>query len=334
MVVTCDHCGARYRFDDERISGRGARITCPRCKHVFLVHKDEEEPVPVEELPPLDVHSLDFSAVGIRSWKVKVAIGLVYDFSDYKTLRKYIKEGRVTEADHLSYDNESWVEIGSLSDLKQYFIDIYREAQQAQAALEAAEEAAAQAAAHPSQEEAEAIADALLDAVEADDEVLDAELDVEVEVENGDEAEEDEAPDEEEPEAPEAAPEAAPEEDDRSADEIGDDLLAAMEEAVAAEAGGIDLDMDALLEKNKEEQEEAPAPRRNLESAALAQVQATGNADAQTHKFVDPFEALKQTRKARTKGRSSSRKKSKKANKKEEGSNRKQKVLLVAQVIT
>ena len=99
MVVTCEHCGARYRLDPGRIQGRGARITCPRCRHVFVVYQDGAgDEVRTEAVPddrPTDVNSLDFSAVGISTWKVKTGIGLVYDFSDYKTLRKYLKEGRV-----------------------------------------------------------------------------------------------------------------------------------------------------------------------------------------------------------------------------------------------
>ena len=42
MIVTCDHCGARYKLDESRISGRGAKITCPRCKHVFVVYREQE----------------------------------------------------------------------------------------------------------------------------------------------------------------------------------------------------------------------------------------------------------------------------------------------------
>ena len=42
MIVTCDHCGARYKLDESRVSGRGAKITCPRCKHVFVVYREQE----------------------------------------------------------------------------------------------------------------------------------------------------------------------------------------------------------------------------------------------------------------------------------------------------
>lgn len=159
MIVTCDHCGARYKLDEARISGRGAKITCPRCSHVFVVYREQAADIEpqalavggdriasstgggahpdggegVENAPPglelepavMDVHSLEFRTVGIQSWKVKVKIGLVYDFSDFKTLAKYIAEGRVTEADLLSHDGETWLAIGDIDDLEQHFVDVY-----------------------------------------------------------------------------------------------------------------------------------------------------------------------------------------------------------------
>ncbi len=149
MIVTCDHCGARYKLDDSKISGRGAKITCPRCRHVFVVYKDQgapeglaappaaasatvAPPTPAAAPAPpaaLDVHALDFRKVGIQSWKVKVKIGLVYDFSDYKTLSKYISDGRVTSSDLLSHNGTDWSAIGEIPNLKQHFVDVYVQAE-------------------------------------------------------------------------------------------------------------------------------------------------------------------------------------------------------------
>jgi predicted Zn finger-like uncharacterized protein len=137
MIVTCDHCGAKYNLDPTKVQGRGARITCPKCAHVFTVYKENadagsesnasvEEPAPSTEL---DVYNLNFKSVGIRSWKVKVKIGLVYDFSDYKTLEKYIRDGRVSGTDLLSYDGQNWVSINDAGDLKAYFVGVYQTCQ-------------------------------------------------------------------------------------------------------------------------------------------------------------------------------------------------------------
>ena len=185
MIVACEHCGARYKLDESRIAGRGAKVTCPKCRHVFVVFKDAlpdagaadaepptavagaagplGAPLPTAGSPspgapaaergadvphPVgpDVHSLEFRKVGIASWKVKVKIGLVYDFSDFKTLKKYIAEGRVTSADLLSHDGKAWTPIGDIPDLERHFVDVYLRAEAALAPPPVALSAAAGAA--------------------------------------------------------------------------------------------------------------------------------------------------------------------------------------------
>jgi len=159
MIVTCERCAARYKLDDSKIKGRGARITCPKCQHVFVVynqaqaeappeaeedHEDpsEDEPEqpassnPLAQDPDSDTglvgtarraDQLDYRKVGISTWKVKVKIGLVYDFSDIGTLRKYIQDRRVTDDDVISHDGTNWVRIGDIPDLDAYFVQVYEE---------------------------------------------------------------------------------------------------------------------------------------------------------------------------------------------------------------
>ncbi len=50
MIASCPQCDARYRVKDEKIPDRGARITCPKCGHRFVVHK-ERAAAAVEEAP-------------------------------------------------------------------------------------------------------------------------------------------------------------------------------------------------------------------------------------------------------------------------------------------
>lgn len=201
MIVSCESCKSRYKLDDAKITGRGAKITCPKCKHVFVVFAqaptvpgaspapsaspapnewEDAEPtrigkMPVEirnaeqaKPPPpattgnVSVHEvvrvpspavdptnaptmppmaspiappskdaaaraagLDFRKVGVTAWKVKVKIGLVYDFSDIKTLRKYITDGRVTPADVISHDGKAWKPIGEIPDLDAFFVEMW-----------------------------------------------------------------------------------------------------------------------------------------------------------------------------------------------------------------
>ena len=278
MVVTCEHCGARYRLDQDRIQGRGARITCPRCRHVFVVYQSKEGHVANEAVAddrPTDVHALDFKSVGIANWKVKTSIGLVYDFSDYKTLRKYLQEGRVSASDSLSHDGEQWSEIKDISDLETHFIDTYVSARSA-LKQEAQDEVAAENAANEA-----------VDAGEIADGILDQLSTAEVDVDEGSDEASDEGSDEVQ--------------EDASADDIANQLLAAVEAASADEGDGegIELDMDSILEAASAavSQEQAPAgARRGRENKAVKQVAKTGNDDVNPHQFVDPFEALKQAR--------------------------------------
>ncbi len=300
MVVTCDHCGARYRLAEERISGSGARITCPKCRHVFVVHNDEPAP------PALDVHKLDYRSVGIQSWKVKVAIGLVYDFSDYRTLQKYIKEGRVTTTDNLSHDGTNWTEISTIPNLEQHFIDVYRTAEAAAARSveesvvedeegidEGTEEGTEEGNEEEIGEEIDDV-DALAEALsEADDDGPELEIEVD------------------------AGTDEALEDEDVNVDQIADDLLAAVEAASRAEDEAIDLDMDALLEGAASAKRPA-AVRRKSEQKAISSVPSTGNRQAVDHQFVDPFEAMKQQRSVRNRSSAgASPKKSKKKKAKE-----------------
>ena len=239
MQVTCEHCSAEYDLDPGEITGRGVRITCPSCAHVFIVYqqetpqessgndgidieidlddkgeldididfdamfdevlsgveetpsenkpedspstipvevamqKDEEqddffspEPSSVqdnhknqsggavnepshssvqesvgtsddtaqgidvitdEQVASLDVHSLNFASVGIKSWKVKKSIGLMFEYSDYKTFQKSRNDGRISEADQISPDGENWVSMAEIADFEAYFCRTYLE---------------------------------------------------------------------------------------------------------------------------------------------------------------------------------------------------------------
>ena len=181
MIVSCESCKSRYKLDDSKVTGRGAKITCPKCKHVFVVlaptaalsdaprpallpvpgagnEWEDDEPTRVgrEEAeaaaaeaavsaghhvvrpravaaPPAATReqiaaraaTLDFRKVGVSAWKVNVRIGLVYDFSDIKTLRRYIQDGRVTPADVISHDGKSWKPLGEIPDLDVFFVESY-----------------------------------------------------------------------------------------------------------------------------------------------------------------------------------------------------------------
>ena len=125
MIVTCPACSSRYKLDDSKIKGRGAKITCPGCKHRFVVVKDAK-PKPVSSVPA-DLASRDFQNVGI-TWTVRKDIGLTYDVYDLATFRRYLDDGRVTTDDQLSYDNTTWKKIAEIDDLDAFFWDVWQRA--------------------------------------------------------------------------------------------------------------------------------------------------------------------------------------------------------------
>lgn len=49
LKVQCDACAARYKLDESRIKGKGARITCPKCGHQFVVYKRDLDIPDVED---------------------------------------------------------------------------------------------------------------------------------------------------------------------------------------------------------------------------------------------------------------------------------------------
>ncbi len=85
----------------------------------------------VREEQDLKASELDFREVGIITWKVKVSIGLVYDFSDIMTLKKYLDDQKVTPDDLISHNAKDWVRIGDVGNLDEHFVRTWKAARQA-----------------------------------------------------------------------------------------------------------------------------------------------------------------------------------------------------------
>jgi predicted Zn finger-like uncharacterized protein len=43
MIIQCEQCRTKFRLDDEKVSDRGVKVRCAKCRHVFTVHKDGEQ---------------------------------------------------------------------------------------------------------------------------------------------------------------------------------------------------------------------------------------------------------------------------------------------------
>jgi len=51
MIIECEKCGTKYRFDESLIVGEGVRVRCSRCKHVFFQENPSRESI----APPAEV---------------------------------------------------------------------------------------------------------------------------------------------------------------------------------------------------------------------------------------------------------------------------------------
>jgi predicted Zn finger-like uncharacterized protein len=43
MIITCESCKTKFRFDPSRFSGRMSKVRCTRCGNIFVVSKPNEE---------------------------------------------------------------------------------------------------------------------------------------------------------------------------------------------------------------------------------------------------------------------------------------------------
>jgi len=46
MIIQCEQCRTKFKLDDEKVSDRGVKVRCAKCRHVFTVRKQSEAPVP------------------------------------------------------------------------------------------------------------------------------------------------------------------------------------------------------------------------------------------------------------------------------------------------
>ncbi len=49
MIIKCEQCQTKFRLDDSKVTDKGAKVRCTKCKHVFTVHKQQPEPEAEEQ---------------------------------------------------------------------------------------------------------------------------------------------------------------------------------------------------------------------------------------------------------------------------------------------
>ncbi len=44
MIIKCEQCQTKFRLDDSKVTDKGVKVRCAKCKHVFSVRKEQPEP--------------------------------------------------------------------------------------------------------------------------------------------------------------------------------------------------------------------------------------------------------------------------------------------------
>ena len=56
MIIQCEKCQTKFRLDDSKVTDKGVKVRCAKCKHVFTVKSDEpsvaDTPLSVAAAPP------------------------------------------------------------------------------------------------------------------------------------------------------------------------------------------------------------------------------------------------------------------------------------------
>ena len=57
MIIQCAKCQTKFRLDDSRVTEKGVKVRCTKCKHVFSVKKEVSEPDFAAPAAPFDVET-------------------------------------------------------------------------------------------------------------------------------------------------------------------------------------------------------------------------------------------------------------------------------------
>jgi len=83
MIIQCKQCHTKFRLDDSKVTEKGVKVRCARCKHLFTVTREQSETKPVdsgvslvqapsvmqeEAFSPPPVQQLDTQEPTVDSW--------------------------------------------------------------------------------------------------------------------------------------------------------------------------------------------------------------------------------------------------------------------------
>lgn len=143
MKTVCPSCGAVGNVSEDRIPETGANIRCPSCSTIFFVSRDGSASGAAPRSaaagdqsgsPPAaagaratnvrsgrtstEVPVAPRAALRQRAWKIKIPGGMVYDFSDSDSARKWLESRSSLEGITLSDDaGASWSAPSEIDDM-------------------------------------------------------------------------------------------------------------------------------------------------------------------------------------------------------------------------
>jgi predicted Zn finger-like uncharacterized protein len=126
MLIECPSCKSRYRIRDEKLPGKGGNIRCPNCSHIFFVSRDNaldgEGAAPEEAAASTPVPGESQATDAPKApekWKLRNAIGLVFDFADLDQLQRWLGTRESFDGLEVSRDGgSSWSSVADHTELR------------------------------------------------------------------------------------------------------------------------------------------------------------------------------------------------------------------------
>lgn len=106
MVIQCEQCRTKFRLDDEKVSERGVKVRCAKCRHVFTVRK-EQEPAMMSAEPAVAVAESVAAppADSFDTGQTDVAAAGEFDFGDVS----FSTEAKAATAQDVTFSDKTVV---------------------------------------------------------------------------------------------------------------------------------------------------------------------------------------------------------------------------------
>ena len=63
MIIQCEQCETKFRFDESRVPPEGVWVRCSRCRHEFFQHHPQAQPPTEEEMLIPDIHIDEYKPI-------------------------------------------------------------------------------------------------------------------------------------------------------------------------------------------------------------------------------------------------------------------------------